>query len=94
MWRDVIDYLQDICKYMKGESRLDTGYLLLRGIISQGIEHIELRDEIYCQLIRQCTSNPHDEWCARVWQLFCLCSLVFMPCKTFRKVSWGAQSLS
>ena len=79
--------LQDICRYMRGELRAEAGHLLLRSVLTHGIEHVELRDEIYCQLIRQCSQCANDEWCTRVWQLFALCSNVFKPCKTFKKVS-------
>ena len=71
---------------MRGDARIDSGYVLLRGIITHGITHVELRDEIYCQLIRQCTHCSNEEWAVRVWQLFALCSVVFLPSKTFRKV--------
>ena len=79
-------HTQDICKYMRGEVRAEASYLLVRGVISHGIKHVEMRDEIYCQLIRQCTRCPHDDWATRLWQLFALCSNVFRPCKTFSKV--------
>ena len=38
-----------------------------------------VRDEIYCQIIKQLTSNPHPESVAKGWQLLCMCVATFPP---------------
>ncbi len=71
---------------MKGELKEDQCNVTVRSIVSYGIKRVELRDEIYCQLLRQCTSNPHKEHINRLWVLWCLCVVAFSPSKTLNKV--------
>ena len=67
-----IVYFQDLHKYMKGELKEDVAYSVIRSIVSYGIKRVELRDEIYCQLVRQCTSNSHKDYLQRLWVLWSL----------------------
>ena len=71
---------------MKGELKGDAANVAIRNMIAQGIEKVELRDEIYCQLIRQTTCNPNSEFCQRVWSVFSLCAVSFGPSHTLHKV--------
>ena len=71
---------------MKGELKGDAANVAIRNMIAQGIEKVELRDEIYCQLIRQTTCNPNSEYCQRVWSVFSLCVVSFGPSHTLNKV--------
>ena len=86
---------QDICKYMKGELKEDLSYLAIRGIISYGIERVELRDEIYCQLIRQTNGCRHVKQTLRAWGIMGLAAVSFSPSRTLlkvsRSVSWDAK---
>lgn len=43
----------------------------------------ELRDEVYCQLVKQVSSNPSEESTLKGWQLFGLCSGGFPPSEDF-----------
>ena len=77
---------KDLTKFMKGELKGDAANVAIRNMIAQGIEKVELRDEIYCQLIRQTTCNPNNEYCQRVWSVFSLCAVSFGPSHTLNKV--------
>ncbi|KYO31153.1 hypothetical protein Y1Q_0016497 [Alligator mississippiensis] len=64
-------------------------------------EKENLRDEIYCQAIKQVTQNPKPESCARGWILlgllagYCLPSSIFMPYATkfFQQASSDTSSI-
>uniref|UniRef100_A0A7M4E9M0 MyTH4 domain-containing protein n=1 Tax=Crocodylus porosus TaxID=8502 RepID=A0A7M4E9M0_CROPO len=64
-------------------------------------EKENLRDEIYCQVIKQVTQNPKPESCARGWMLlgllagYCLPSSIFMPYATkfFQEASSDSSSI-
>ncbi|XP_025053284.1 myosin XVB [Alligator sinensis] len=64
-------------------------------------EKENLRDEIYCQAIKQVTQNPKPESCARGWMLlgllagYCLPSSIFMPYATkfFQQASSDPSSI-
>jgi myosin-7 len=43
----------------------------------------ELRDEVYCQLIKQTTNNPNPDGLVKGWQLFGIMSGAFPPSKEF-----------
>ncbi|KAH9485197.1 Rho GTPase-activating protein 39 [Psilocybe cubensis] len=54
-----------------------------RWLISEGLKHGELRDEIYCQLMKQLTGNPIKESIFKGWQLLCVLVISFPPSKNF-----------
>ncbi|KAI6157402.1 hypothetical protein BKA82DRAFT_1000603 [Pisolithus tinctorius] len=54
-----------------------------RWLISEGLAHGELRDEIYCQLMKQLTGNPSAESVFKGWQMLCVLLTAFPPSKNF-----------
>ncbi|PFH52057.1 hypothetical protein AMATHDRAFT_74546 [Amanita thiersii Skay4041] len=55
----------------------------VRWLLNEGITQGELRDEIYCQLMKQLTSNPSTESLFKGWQLLCVLLISFPPSKNF-----------
>ncbi|KAG6920068.1 hypothetical protein DXG01_010136 [Tephrocybe rancida] len=54
-----------------------------RWLLGEGLAHGELRDEIYCQLMKQLTGNPSTESVFKGWQLLCVALITFPPSKNF-----------
>ncbi|PCH43832.1 hypothetical protein WOLCODRAFT_138616 [Wolfiporia cocos MD-104 SS10] len=54
-----------------------------RWLLGEGITHGELRDEIYCQVLKQLTGNPNTESIFKGWQLLCVLLVTFPPSKDF-----------
>ncbi len=78
---------KDLCKLLRGDLKAEQYNLIIQSTIAYGIERPELRDEIFCQLIRQITDNPSDEAVSRGWHFLTLCTIAFPPSKNFNKVS-------
>lgn len=77
---------KNLCKYMTGESaKSDNEVRIIQSILRHGIDKSELRDEIYIQIVRQITNNPHNDYCLRLWILLGLVSAAFPPSKTLAK---------
>ncbi|KZS88649.1 hypothetical protein SISNIDRAFT_475905 [Sistotremastrum niveocremeum HHB9708] len=54
-----------------------------RWMLGEGILHGELRDEIYCQLVKQLSGNPQPDSVFRGWQLMSVLLITFPPSKNF-----------
>lgn len=78
---------KDMCKMLKGDLKAEQSNLIIQSTIAYGIDRPELRDEIFCQLIRQVTDNPKEEAVLRGWHFLTLCTIAFPPSKNFNKVS-------
>jgi myosin-7 len=76
---------KDLCKFLRGDLKPEQINLTIQSIIAYGLDRTELRDEIYCQIIRQLTENPKVEQVARGWHLLCLCVVAFPPGKSLNK---------
>ena len=77
---------KDLVKYAKGELKGDPEISCIQHLIQLGLEREELRDEIYVQIVRQLTDNPHHEQTDRLWLLLCLVVVAFPTGKAFYKV--------
>lgn len=77
---------KDLCKFLRGDMKQDQYNLTIQSTIAYGIERPELRDEIFCQLIRQVSDNPKDESVMKGWHFLTLCIIAFPPSKNFNKV--------
>ncbi|KAJ8473220.1 hypothetical protein ONZ45_g16377 [Pleurotus djamor] len=54
-----------------------------RWLLNEGLTHGELRDEIYCQVMKQLSKNPSPESVFKGWQLLCVLLITFPPSKNF-----------
>ena len=77
---------KDLCKLLKGDMKSEQYNLTIQSTIAYGIDRPELRDEIFCQVIRQVTENPKDDAILRGWHFLTLCTISFPPSKNFNKV--------
>lgn len=71
---------------MKDDLKDDSAASVIQTVIKHGIERIELRDEILCQLIRQTNENADDNSLIVGWLFMCLCTASFAPSKNLHKV--------
>ncbi|KAH9285959.1 Myosin-VIIa [Echinococcus granulosus] len=51
----------------------------VRFIVGTGVDHPQMRDEIYCQILKQITKNPCVYSRSRGWILLILCASCFPP---------------
>ncbi|KAL6041503.1 TRAFAC class myosin-kinesin ATPase superfamily [Balamuthia mandrillaris] len=72
-----------IMKYMGDyPTTKETVYGFVTKICQTGIDRVELRDEIYCQLMKQICENPTTEGPVRGWELLAIISGLFLPSRT------------
>lgn len=63
---------------------------LAQKLLHQGLKRVELRDELYMQLIKQTRGNPNPTAKAKAWQLFYLTAATMPPTKDFMSLVSGA----
>lgn len=71
---------------MRDEVKDDSALEIVQNIVKCGIERIELRDEIFCQLLRQTNCNNELDSLRQGWVIMCLCTAAFSPSKNLHKV--------
>lgn len=77
---------KDVCKLLRGDVKSEQFNLTIQSTIAYAIDRAELRDEVFCQLIRQVSENPSEEATLRGWHFLTLCTIAFPPTKSFNKV--------
>ncbi|KAL4238111.1 hypothetical protein ACF0H5_002823 [Mactra antiquata] len=76
---------KDITKCMKEDTKEDSVAGVIQTVVKHGIERIELRDEILCQLIRQTNEPPDNTSLSFGWLFLCLCTASFAASKNLHK---------
>eukprot|EP01130_Rhizamoeba_saxonica_P016223 TRINITY_DN745_c0_g1_i1.p1 TRINITY_DN745_c0_g1~~TRINITY_DN745_c0_g1_i1.p1 ORF type:complete len:1528 (+),score=443.15 TRINITY_DN745_c0_g1_i1:69-4652(+) len=56
---------------------------LVNSILTKGITHPELRNEIFCQIIKQMKNNPSEDSKNKLWQLMYVAVKCFVPTEEF-----------
>lgn len=85
---------KDLCKMLRGDMKGDQCNLTIQSTIAYGIDRPELRDEIFCQLIRQISDNPKEDAVMRGWHFLTLCTIAFLPSKNFNKVHYHTDHVT
>jgi len=62
-----------------GEKQNAYPAVLVQDIITKGLAHVQIRNEIYCQILKQLTSNPNEESKRKLWQLMNILLKFFVP---------------
>lgn len=68
------------------DSKTDKGYIALRELFIYGLRHFDLRDEIYCQIMKQVSNNPDKQSVQRGWEVFSACCGLFSPSARLLKI--------
>lgn len=72
---------KDLNKYLRNELKQEQVIQNLQSVVAYCIEIDELRNEIYCQLMKMATNNPDPDEQTRAWQAINICCASFPPSK-------------
>lgn len=72
---------KDLFKFMQGKLDQDKSNQFIQTTVAWCIEREELRDEVYCQVMKQATQNLNPEEQERAWWFMCMCCVSFPPRK-------------
>jgi len=75
MFRNIMGFM--------GDRTYESPLILAEELLTKSLENPWLRDEIYCQLIKQVTANPSEESATKGWQLMACCLETFPPQSEF-----------
>lgn len=81
--KTAVNMHKNLLGYM-GEKRMSYPTTLAQDILQTGFNNPAMRDEIYCQLIKQLSSNPKPDSVGKGWQLMCMCCSTFAPSPEFQ----------
>lgn len=83
---EAVQCFKNIASFMgdRSSSKDDVGHAhkLLKNTVNSPEE---LRDEVFCQLVKQTRNNPSPENTVRGWQLLAICAGTYPPSKTLEK---------
>eukprot|EP00036_Acanthoecidae_sp_10tr_P012400 CAMPEP_0206295594 /NCGR_PEP_ID=MMETSP0106_2-20121207/5245_1 /ASSEMBLY_ACC=CAM_ASM_000206 /TAXON_ID=81532 /ORGANISM="Acanthoeca-like sp., Strain 10tr" /LENGTH=2074 /DNA_ID=CAMNT_0053726249 /DNA_START=150 /DNA_END=6370 /DNA_ORIENTATION=- len=73
---------KDLFKYMQKKLDDDKANTFIQTTVAWGIEREELRDELYCQVMKQASMNLNPDEQERAWSFLCMCCVSFPPRKS------------
>jgi len=80
-----VTMFKDINRFLRKELKTELEIPCFQSVVGYCLEQEELRDEIYCQLMRQSTNNPNPEEQERAWWMLCVCCSSFPPARHLYK---------
>ena len=79
--KKAVNLFVSVLGYM-GERKIEYPEMLASELLQEGIDTEEMRDEIYLQIVKQCTRNETPSL-IRGWQLLVFCLRTFPPSPAF-----------
>ena len=70
-----------------GENASPSALDHIRCIVENGLRHSTLRDEIYCQLVKQVTNPTKERFGILGWELIAICTGCFAPAAFFKPLT-------